>query len=207
MTAAIILPLKPFYIVRHGESEANVRMVAAGGGLDSPLTEKGITQARTLASVIHHLPTRPSRIYHSPQIRAKDTAGYINDALRLEMTEIEQLKEHMFGDWENVVWEKLRPLAEKGVNPPNGETYIDFAQRIQNVIHTIFNEDHESPPMMVAHGGVIRSIWRLYSAPIDHIPNCALYHFIPAPHKSPMPWDVHFYEPCPLQGLKKSPMT
>jgi probable phosphoglycerate mutase len=206
MTQAHILPPKAFYIVRHGESEANVRKVAAGGGLDSPLTENGITQAKTLASSIHHLPVRPSRIYHSPQIRAKHTAGYINNSLQLEMTEIEHLKEHLFGDWENVVWEELRPLAEKGINPPNGETYVDFAKRVQNVIHHIFEQQHDAPPMMVAHGGVIRSIWRLYGAPIDHIPNCALYHFIPAPHKSSMPWDVHFYEPCQIQGLKKSPI-
>lgn len=206
MTQAHILPPKEFYIVRHGESEANVRMVAAGGGLDSPLTENGINQAQTLASVIHHLPEKPSRIYHSPQIRAKHTAGYINNALQLEMTEIHDLKEHMFGDWENVTWEDIRHLAESGASPPNGESYIDFASRVQEVIHHIFKNEHDAPPMMVAHGGVIRSIWRLYGAPINHIPNCALYHFIPAQNKSPMPWDVHFYEACEIQGLKKSPI-
>lgn len=207
MTTLSILPQKEFYIVRHGESEANVRKVAAGGGLDSPLTENGIQQAQSLASAIHHLPERPSRIYHSPQIRAKHTAGYINNSLQLEMTEIEHLKEHLFGDWENVVWKDIRHLAEQGINPPNGESYIDFATRIQNVIHYIFKNNHDTPPMMVAHGGVIRSIWRLYGVPIDHIPNCALYHFIPASHKSPMPWDIHFYEPCQIQGLKKSPIV
>ncbi len=206
MTVTTILPLKPFYIVRHGESEANVRKVAAGGGLDSPLTENGVRQAQTLASVIHHLPEKPSRIYHSPQIRAKHTAEHINAALSLNMTEIENLKEHMFGDWENIVWEKLRPLAEQGINPPNGETYSDFASRVRNAINHIFENDHSAPPMMVAHGGVIRSIWRLYAVPIEHIPNCALYHFIPAADKSPMPWNVHFYEPCQIQGLKKSPI-
>ncbi len=207
MTQVHILPQKPFYIVRHGESEANVRMVAAGGGLDSPLTENGIHQAQILASAIHHLPVRPSRIYHSPQIRAKHTAEHLNTALQIDMTEIEHLKEHIFGDWENVVWEDIRPLVEQGVNPPNGETYDDFSTRVRNVIHHIFRNEHNSPPMMVAHGGVIRSIWRLYNVPIDHIPNCALYHFIPAPDKSPMPWDVHFYEPCQIQGLKKSPVV
>lgn len=207
MTVTTILPLKPFYIVRHGESEANVRKVAAGGGLDSPLTENGIFQAQTLASAIHHLPEKPSRIYHSPQIRAKHTAVHVNTALNLHMTEIENLKEHIFGDWENVIWEDIRHLAESGINPPNGETYGDFTARVQNVIHHIFKTEHNSPPMMVAHGGVIRCIWRLYGVPIDHIPNCALYHFIPAPQKSPMPWDVHFYEPCQIQGLKKSPIV
>lgn len=206
MTTAFILPPKPFYIVRHGESEANVRQVMAGGDLDSPLTDNGINQAQALAASIHHLPERPSRIYHSPQIRAKHTAGYINNALQLEMTEMTNLKEHVFGDWENVSWEDVWHLAKKEVDPPNGETFNDFTMRIQNAIHHIFKTDHTAPPMIVAHGGVIRSIWRLYRSPIDQIPNCALYHFIPALDKSPMPWNVHFYEPCQIQGLKKSPI-
>jgi len=202
MSAEYILPPYPFYIVRHGESEANVRKVAAGGGLDSPLTNNGVEQARTLASVIHHLPVKPSRIYHSPQIRAKHTAGYLNNTLQLDMVEMDDLKEHIFGDWENVDWETIRPLAEKGVSPPNGETYDDFASRVRRAITNIFSEPHSAPPILVAHGGVFRSIGRLYNVHIEHVNNCALYHFHPEPTQPHFPWSIVSHSPCPTQGLK-----
>lgn len=197
------LPSFEFYMVRHGESEANVRQVAAGGGLDSPLTETGIQQAKTLASVIHHLPVKPSRIYHSPQIRAKHTAGYINESLKLDMVEMDNLKEHMFGDWENAPWLTIRALAEQGGNPPNGETYDEFAQRVGAAIHHIFETAHTAPPMLVAHGGLFKSIARLYGLRIEPVANCALYHYVPAPHNVAFPWTVTSYTPEGTTGLKK----
>ncbi len=203
MTQKPALPPYSFYMVRHGESEANVRKVAAGGGLDSPLTENGIGQAKTLASVIHHLPVKPSRVYHSPQIRARDTAKYLNQSLQLDMVEMDDLKEHIFGDWENVIWENIRQLQEQGANPPNGETYDEFAARVSRVIHQIFETPHDAPPILVAHGGLFRSIGRLYQVPIEHVPNCCLYQFTPAPENVNFPWSVVYHSPCPTKGLKQ----
>lgn len=203
MTEKSPLPPYSFYMVRHGESEANVRNVVAGGGLDSPLTEKGIEQAKTLASVIHHLAVKPSRVYHSPQIRARDTAKYLNQSLQLEMVEIHDLKEHVFGDWENVVWDTIRLLQAQGANPPNGETYEDFTARVSRAIHHIFETPHEAPPILVAHGGLFRSIGRLYNINMDHVPNCSLYQFTPAPENIHFPWSVISHSPCPANGLKQ----
>ena len=198
-----ILPAFDFYLVRHGESEANVRQVAAGGGLDSPLTETGIGQAKALAAAIHNLPVKPSRIYHSPQIRAKHTAGYINEFLNLDMTEMDNLKEHMFGDWEEISWVELRALAERGENPPNGETYQEFAERIGGALHEIFKTPHAAPPMLVAHGGVFKSIPRLYGHRLEAVGNCALYHFQPSSGNAAFPWTMTSYAPCPETGLVK----
>lgn len=203
MTQRPPLPPYEFYMVRHGESEANVRRVAAGGGLDSPLTDLGIQQAKTLASAIHHLPIKPSRVYHSPQVRAKNTAQHLNEFLKLEMVEMDNLKEHMFGDWENMIWDKLRPIAEAGGNPPNGESYDDFASRVGNAIHQIFTNQHEAPPIIVAHGGLFRSIGRLYQLKTDPVANCALYHYVPTPENAKFPWTVTSYTPCATSGLKK----
>lgn len=203
MTEKSPLPPYSFYMVRHGESEANVRNVVAGGGLDSPLTEKGIEQAKTLASVIHHLAVKPSRVYHSPQIRARDTAKHLNQSLQLEMVEIHDLKEHVFGDWENVVWDTIRLLQAQGANPPNGETYEDFTARVSRAIHHIFETPHEAPPILVAHGGLFRSIGRLYNIPIEHVPNCSLYQFTPALENIHFPWSVISHSPCPANGLKQ----
>lgn len=202
LTSPSILPPYEFYMVRHGESEANVRRVAAGGGLDSPLTDLGIQQAKTLASVIHHLPVKPSRLYHSPQIRAKNTAQHLNEFLKLEMVEMDNLKEHMFGDWENVIWETLRPIVEAGGSPPNGESYDVFAERVRGALHQIFTIQHEAPPIVVAHGGLFRSIGRLYQLKTDPVHNCALFHYVPNGENAKFPWTVTSYTPQP-NGLKK----
>ena len=95
-----MLPAKPFYLIRHGETVANVARIMAGGGSESVLTENGQNQAKTLATVIHNLEKRPTKIIHSPMVRARDTAGFINEALDLVMHEIDDLREHMVGEWE-----------------------------------------------------------------------------------------------------------
>ncbi len=202
MMTAHILPPKAFYLVRHGQSEANLRRVTAGGGLDSPLTELGISQAKELASVIHHLPVKPSRIYHSPMQRAKHTAEHINTTLKLDMVEIDPLREHIFGDWENTEWDIIRPLFTQGISPPNGETFREFEIRIQNALHHIHTNDHDAPPMLVCHGGVFHAIGRLYQQNIGEVGNCALYHFEPAPTQENFPWTVTIFTPCPTEGLR-----
>ncbi|HMZ59590.1 MAG TPA: histidine phosphatase family protein, partial [Leptospiraceae bacterium] len=44
--------VKHLYLVRHGETEFNLAGVIQGGGLDSPLTEKGHRQAVKLGEYL-----------------------------------------------------------------------------------------------------------------------------------------------------------
>ena len=64
-----MLPAKAFYLIRHGESEANKAQIAAGGGIDSPLTEKGQQQAKDLAPLIASLEVQPTVIRSAMQRR------------------------------------------------------------------------------------------------------------------------------------------
>jgi probable phosphoglycerate mutase len=202
MATLHILPPKPFYLVRHGQSEANLQRIAAGGRIDTPLTELGIAQAKELAAVIHHLPVKPSRIYHSPLQRAKHTADHINAALGLDMVEIDNLKEHIYGDWENVHWDAIKPLMAEGINPPNGETYNEFAARVRSAITQALTPPHSAPPMLVAHGGVFDSIGHLYGIKFGRIGNCALFYFEPVKNETTFPWTITILSPCPKNGLR-----
>jgi broad specificity phosphatase PhoE len=78
------------YLVRHGESEANRQGVYAGQ-LDSPLTKRGVIDAKSLGerSEFLILPTSRSRdphlfdlVYSSDLIRAHDTCKLILQGLR-----------------------------------------------------------------------------------------------------------------------------
>lgn len=184
-----MLPAKPFYLIRHGESEANAAQLAVGGGIDSQLTEKGINQAKTLAPYMDTLEIKPAVVHHSTMSRAKDTAHILNEPLNLKTHEWYNLREHEIGDWENQPWDIVHPLLADKVLPPNGETYSVFAQRIQSVFTDILNQSDDLP-MIVCHGGVFHALGLIYEYGISPIQNCHLHYFEPENLFDQFPWRV-----------------
>jgi len=195
MTENNILPLRPFYLLRHGETFANVARIVAGGRVDTPLTENGQAQAQALADVIHHLPVRPSRVYHSFLSRARDTAAIVNAPLGLDMVEHPDIHEHEFGDWEGISWDQLDINVAQGLQPTSGETYDAFAQRVRRGFLPILSVEHETPPLIVAHGGVFRGIGQLYGVKTGGVENCCLRLFSPAPENGSFPWKMTQFKP------------
>jgi probable phosphoglycerate mutase len=183
-----MIPAIPFYLIRHGESEANIKNIAAGGGVDSPLSQLGKQQADALAPFMPKLPVRPSKIFHSPQIRAKETAQRINRHLNLEMIEVPELHEHLLGEWEGLSWNTIKPLVYADQEAPGGESMTTFSKRVKAVLDRILTHDLDAPPLIAAHGGTFHAIGKLYNWSFGHIKNCHLHFFDPAP--SPIPWQL-----------------
>ena len=188
-----MLPAKPFYLIRHGESVANSLEVAAGGGFDSPLTEKGQGQAKTLSPFLPQLDIQPHQVHHSSMIRAKDTAIFLNESLELPMTEWYELREHELGDWEERPWSEVSHRLEAREAPPNGEPHYEFAQRIQSIFTSIL-EESDDIPMIVCHGGVFHALGMLYEYGMSKIQNCHLHYFEPEPLFEDFPWRVHHFD-------------
>lgn len=91
------------FIVRHGESEANLKNIF---GTDSPLTENGKEQASMLASRLRL--ENIDAIISSPMTRALATAKIIAKFHPRTPFLIEEfIKEIYFGDWEGLSWEKI----------------------------------------------------------------------------------------------------
>jgi broad specificity phosphatase PhoE len=91
------------YIVRHGESEANV---VDTYGLDKKLTEKGRKQAKTLAlkfKKIHF-----DAFFTSPLVRAKETAEIIASEHSLEVLTKYALRERFTGELEGRLVDEVR---------------------------------------------------------------------------------------------------
>lgn len=198
-----MIPARPFYLLRHGESEANVLNVAAGGGVDSKLTQAGEHQADKLAPFMTTLEIKPSRIFHSPQIRAKETARRVNREMNLSMTEIPTLHEHSLGEWEGKSWEIIKPLVYANQTAPGGESRSDFAARIKKVMDVILAEDYGTPPLIVAHGGTFHAIGKLYDWPFGVMHNCHLHYFSPDETHAPFPWQLWQFD-VTGSGLKKT---
>ena len=192
-----MLPAKPFYMLRHGQTEANLLSILTGD-IDAPLTEAGREQARLVQKVIAALDVKPSVIVHSHLSRARDTASIINEGLALPMYEDPDLGEIKAGDWEGRPKTECTGYLEGTADPPNGETYSEFFLRVQKRFNYIL-EHFDSPALIVGHSGTFRAFGGAYGLKIGSglFKNCRLYEFCPAPEKAPFPWEVSSYEVHP----------
>ena len=142
---------KPFYYIRHGQTDWNVEG-RYQGNMDIPLNETGVAQAHSAKALLADLPI--THIYSSPLQRARVTADIANEALNLPITDVRGLMEVNFGVLEGT----LRTSAnfsegwKNGVTPEKAETYVDFKTRVFAAINSVL--ELEGTPLIVAHGAV-----------------------------------------------------
>lgn len=188
-----MIPAIPFYIIRHGESIANVEQYASGH-VDVPLTEKGIQQAYAAQKTVEALEVKPTIIIHSHLQRARNTANILNEHLKLDTVEDPMIAEQNYGDWEGQPWAITRQPTRDGIDPPGGETHKDFHLRVKNAISK-FVQTYPGPVLIVCHGGVFRAIGALYGEKITGIENCSLHHFEPSTDQAAVtfPWKIRTF--------------
>lgn len=172
------------YLLRHGETVWNSRG-RKQGQKDSPLTWKGINQARTCGDLLARRLARtgdsPSRdlrpsdftMISSPLGRAWQTATIVADALGREPDAIHhdpRLMEIRFGAWEGLTWDQIE-ASDSGVlehrsasrwthRPPGGESYADVAERVGA---WLAEQTPDARLIVVAHGLLNRVLRGLYS--------------------------------------------
>ena len=191
-----MIPAKHFYMIRHGETEANAAQLMAGSH-DSPLNETGRAQARTAQAILGQLKIKPKVIVHSHLSRARDTATILNEVLSVPQYEDEDLGELHAGDWEGQHYDICRPMLRGWQDPPNGETFKAFCARLKRG-KTNALESYEAPVMIVSHGGVFRGLGKMFGLNTPGVfRNCHLYEFIPNSESSAFPfevWSYHLHE-------------
>lgn len=170
-TAAIPLLTRPFYFVRHGETESNVQGTIAGS-IDMPLTNRGHDQARTVAAALKGVGI--TAIYCSALRRSHDTAEYIAGALALPVNVIPELGERNWGELEGAP----RKMRVRGVTPRGAETPEEFVGRVQQGLAKI---NAQGVPLVVAHSGVFRAVCRMLDlAELEvSVANCRPVRFLP----------------------------
>ncbi len=192
-----MIPHKAFYLIRHGETYANIAHISAGGGLDSPLTDRGHEQAMTVGRMMPGLSLMPSKVIHSSMSRARDTARHLNSAIGLEMEEMDDLKEHLLGEWEGEPWDAIMPKIIGNEKPRGGESRDEFSARVKQAVSRVLAaHNDDNPPIIVAHGGTFHAIMHLYGwAYNGPIRNCHLHYFDPHAHHAAFPWRVCQFDP------------
>jgi 2,3-bisphosphoglycerate-dependent phosphoglycerate mutase len=154
-------------VVRHGETEWN-KLDIIQGHLDSPLTEKGIAQAKLLAERL--AAPAVDVIYSSDLGRAHATAEIIASRCAKPIVLDSRLREKNEGIIQGSAWTTVQAnypeiyAAIKGLDPdyapPGGESYSQFLQRIVGAITEVSSRHEHSKVLIVTHGGVISAFVR-----------------------------------------------
>ena len=150
--------MSKIYFIRHGETVWNVENKICGA-TDSPLTNKGIEQAKEVAAKIKELGITADEILYSPLSRAKDTALIIAEATGIPAKEEQRLFEQNFGKYESTARDGKEFLEAKKQflnRYDGGESMLHLAQRIYNLLDDIKAEDKTF--ILVAHNGIARVI-------------------------------------------------
>lgn len=158
------------YFVRHGETVWNTLKIFQGRQ-NSPLTEKGISQAKKLGEYLKN--TYFDKFYSSPLGRAKETASYILGDRNLEINEIEEFREIDLGKAEGLPKEEFENtypteyhnfwFNAKDYDPSafEGETYQSVLERVEKGLKKIVTENKEGRILIVSHGIALKAIFNV----------------------------------------------
>ena len=189
--------MRPFYLIRHGETDWNRKLRKLQGHSDIPLNEIGIEQARGLAPLLSHF--KISRYVSSDLSRAYETACLISLG-QLPIDKTPDLREVKLGDAEGKTPEEVDQLYGADLRKnwssfesqyedlrfPKGESRKEVAKRAEDCLHYFLDLYPADTLAFVAHGYLIRSLifektdlQREFS-----IPNCAVVPFARTPDRS-----------------------
>jgi alpha-ribazole phosphatase/probable phosphoglycerate mutase len=161
--------------IRHGETD----MAGSFCGHSNPaLNLNGTNQAKRVAEEVISLGIE--RIYSSDLLRASQTASIIGQRIGVHIETKSDLREIFFGQWEGLHWQKIEKLfpqeAEKWLREfplrtaPEGESYLDFTQRIDLVLQKLICEAEERRTAIVTHRGVMHyALTKFFGFPEEEV--------------------------------------
>ncbi|SQC41724.1 alpha-ribazole-5'-phosphate phosphatase [Klebsiella pneumoniae] len=148
------------WLVRHGETEANVAGLYSGHA-PTPLTPRGVAQARALGERLRLAPF--DKVFCSELARTGTTADLLLGDRAIPRERHPALNEMFFGDWEMRHHRDLqREDAEnyaawcadwQHAAPTNGESFQNFARRVSEFIPTLTDCRHLDHLLIVRPSG------------------------------------------------------
>lgn len=162
------------HLIRHAMTQGNIKGQYIGI-TDIPICQQGIDELQVLKNKFEY--PKADIFFRSPLLRCKQTLEIIYP--EAEHIPIEDLRERNFGDFEGKTAQELKEnphftdwLASSGVEaPPNGESIMEFATRINTAFEEIVNslmKKGTTRAVIVAHGGTIMGILASYGIPHRH---------------------------------------
>lgn len=167
------------YLIRHGQTDANVNNIWQGQSGDGPINAVGRTQAEQLAIYLSDKDIK--NIYSSDLVRAKQTAEVISERLDLDVEVDPLIREMSYGEFEGLDTDEIEDEYEEVYTKwlqqpqntafPGGESFKDLSDRANNLIQKYFYKDENT--VLVSHGDMIRAIITIVSGKTSefHLPN------------------------------------
>jgi broad specificity phosphatase PhoE len=149
-------------LIRHGQTQENVKGVMHRVGDPAGLSNLGEQQARALIAVCEQ--NRVEAIYTSPEVRARETARIIAEGMDKSYTVLEGFRERDWGQWEGKSWDEIKKALDPmdieqryTFVPPGGESWEQMDKRLMNSLNTILNEE-KKVVAIVTHEGALRAL-------------------------------------------------
>jgi 2,3-bisphosphoglycerate-dependent phosphoglycerate mutase len=150
------------YLIRHGETMWN-RQKRIQGHRNIPLSQEGVRQAEKLAAAMKD--TSLDAIYSSDLDRAVQTARFIAEGKGLSVTQIPELRERHFGQWEGCTLDEIQeqyPLQWREVWQKGGaydiEPFEHTRNRMLNQVQQLVERHPGGTIAVVSHGGSINAV-------------------------------------------------
>ena len=154
-------------IVRHGQTEWNIRGIRQGN-LDSPLTGRGMAQAKALAQRVAR--EKFTALYSSDLGRAVQTAQEIAYVTGHAIVTDARLRERHLGIFQGLNAEEINAnyLTERramrsqgpGYVIPGGESMVQQVERNMACLNELAARHEGEQIVVVTHGGVVSGFFR-----------------------------------------------
>lgn len=198
-------------IIRHGQSEADLRKVHEGRA-DFSLTSHGIQQAEHLAVwVSSHF--KIDKIYSSTLIRAKQTAEILRRSNGCELIYTDELMEWNNGDIAGLTFEEAEIKYPRITDLPihssvyGQESLLEFRFRAERFLSELISENEEDATIaIVSHGKMIRELYMAFfefslkSNVYIHTGDTGVHYWVIHNNQKHVIWANHMEH---LQGLEK----
>lgn len=160
-----------FLLLRHGATELHSGKLVMGR-YDAHLSEIGRAQMASAGQRLAEMGLAAKTVYHSPLRRARDSAEIVNEALKLPMTEVDDLAEISLGAWDgrlisDVQREFPGEYARRGEFLMSyrfdeaSESFYMVQHRVRRALNAILAADGSRDILIVAHAGVVKCLFGL----------------------------------------------
>ena len=161
------------YFARHGETKANIEKRFQGHTKDTPLTERGLKQTKTLARILGAHVDEPQSLafVSSPLPRARMSMELVRVHLGLAPYEFsleKRISEIDLGKWDGLTHKQARALDPAfydkrdrdkwNYRVPGGESYADVADRAERWVRSL-----KADTFAITHGAFTRILRGLFA--------------------------------------------
>lgn len=164
------LPQKPFYFIRHGQTEANNKHIVQGHE-EWPLNAAGLEQAAALKAVMANAGV--TDYFTSPMQRTVQTVEAITDTY----THMPEMKERHFGTWQGQHRDEMNLAKSAGQTIQGGENRDVFAKRVATGLQNVLQKS--AVPAIVSHGGVFNILSDILDFSYSKPSNASVYYVTP----------------------------